>query len=229
MTGRRILGRKWWAYALIAAAVCYLTWVLDEAVNPGLDPLRSYVSEYAADDQPGAWFFRIGDVLTGTLAGAAAVMFVKDAAAERATDITVKVAWWSVVVFGVATLLDAGPFTLTCAPSVDGACRAAEQAGTLPVPDQVHSVASVLSAAAVLVAAFGFAVTSRSPLMWGLAAVLALSTAATLIAVLGSGDVGVVQRIQLLLTSVWLTALGWRWRTSLSSPASATGRSPGDP
>ncbi|GLZ75554.1 hypothetical protein Afil01_03610 [Actinorhabdospora filicis] len=209
MTSPRVLDRRWWAYALIAAAVCYLTWVFDEAVNPALDPLRSYVSEYAADDQPGAWFFRIGDVLTGTLAGAAAVMFAK-----RASDIVVKAAWWSVVVFGVATLLDAGPFTLTCAPSIDATCRAAEQAGTLPVPDQVHSVASVLSAAAILVAAFGFAVTSRAPLMWGLAVLLALATAATLIAVLGDTDVGVVQRLQLLLTSVWLTALGWRWRTS---------------
>ena len=120
---------------LVVAALSYLTWVFGEALNPALDPMLSYVSELAADDQPHEWFFRIGDVVTGSIAGTVAILRVKGSHGARF------VGWIGVIVFGVATLLDAGPFTLTCAPTIDAACKAAEQAGTLPLPDDVPTVA----------------------------------------------------------------------------------------
>lgn len=213
--GDRILTSKWWSYALIAAAVCYLTWVLGGAVNPALDAAHSFVAEYAADDQPGMWLFRLGDVLAGTLAGAAAVLFAK-----RSTNLVIEIGWWAVVAFGVATLLDAGPFSLTCAPSIDHPCHAAEQAGNLPISDQVHSGATVLGATGIVVAALAFAYISRAPLLWVFAVLLTAASATLMIMVLaGGGAPGLVQRVLLLLTSVWLAVTGWWSRTVVLAAA----------
>ncbi|MBB6032611.1 putative membrane protein [Phytomonospora endophytica] len=210
--------------ALVVAAITYLTWIFGEALNPALDPLTSYVSELAADDQPHEWFFRIGDVVTGSIAGTVAILRVKGSHGARFAG------WVGVIVFGVATLLDAGPFTLTCAPSIDSDCKAAEQAGTLPFPDDVHTVASVIATVALVVAAVAFALYSGSVLRWALAGLVTATSLAVAITVLAGADIGLAQRIQLLSFSAWLVALGW-WqrceRTLSSSPASATGRSAG--
>ncbi|HEY1176875.1 MAG TPA: DUF998 domain-containing protein [Phytomonospora sp.] len=189
--------------AMVVAAITYLTWIFGEALNPALDPVTSYVSELAADDQPHEWFFRIGDVLTGSIAGTVAILRVKGAHGARFAG------WVAVIVFGVATLLDAGPFTLTCAPSIDADCKAAEQAGTLPFPDDVHTVASVIATLALVAAAFAFALHSGSATRWALAGLVAATSLAVAVVVLTGNDVGIAQRIQLLGFSAWLAALGW--------------------
>ncbi|MFH8710169.1 DUF998 domain-containing protein [Streptomyces zaomyceticus] len=54
-------------------ALAYTAWVLEVLVHTGLDPVRTYVSELAAEDQPLGAFFRATDLVAGALILAGAV------------------------------------------------------------------------------------------------------------------------------------------------------------
>lgn len=55
-------------------ALTYTAWVLEVLVRTGLDPVRTYVSELAASDQPFGAFFRATDLVAGALVLAGAVL-----------------------------------------------------------------------------------------------------------------------------------------------------------
>ncbi|MCT4352990.1 DUF998 domain-containing protein [Streptomyces sp. Je 1-79] len=60
------------AALLALGALAYSAWVLEAVVRTGLDPVRTYVSELAATDQPFGGFFRAADLTAGLLVLAAA-------------------------------------------------------------------------------------------------------------------------------------------------------------
>ena len=64
------------ASAALAAlgALAYTAWVLEVVLRTGLDPVRTYVSELAASDQPFGTFFRATDLVSGALVLAGAVL-----------------------------------------------------------------------------------------------------------------------------------------------------------
>ncbi|GHG35086.1 DUF998 domain-containing protein [Streptomyces zaomyceticus] len=61
------------AALLALGALAYTAWVLEVLVHTGLDPVRTYVSELAAEDQPLGAFFRATDLVAGALILAGAV------------------------------------------------------------------------------------------------------------------------------------------------------------
>ncbi|MFH9721796.1 DUF998 domain-containing protein [Streptomyces sp. NPDC017254] len=61
------------AALLALGALAYTAWILEVLVGTGLDPVRTYVSELAAADQPLGGFFRSADLVAGTLVLAGAV------------------------------------------------------------------------------------------------------------------------------------------------------------
>ncbi|KOX50674.1 DUF998 domain-containing protein, partial [Streptomyces sp. NRRL F-6492] len=62
------------AAALLAlGALAYTAWVLEVLVRTGLDPVRTYVSELAAADQPLGGLFRATDLTAGLLVLAGAL------------------------------------------------------------------------------------------------------------------------------------------------------------
>ncbi|MFB7539584.1 DUF998 domain-containing protein [Streptomyces zaomyceticus] len=61
------------AALLALGALAYTAWVLEVLVHTGLDPVRTYVSELAAEDQPLGAFFRATDLVAGVLILAGAV------------------------------------------------------------------------------------------------------------------------------------------------------------
>ncbi|WP_395360289.1 DUF998 domain-containing protein [Streptomyces sp. YH02] len=62
------------AALLALGALAYTAWALEVLVRTGLDPVRTYVSELAASDQPFGTFFRATDLVSGTLVLAGAVL-----------------------------------------------------------------------------------------------------------------------------------------------------------
>ncbi|WP_329278110.1 DUF998 domain-containing protein [Streptomyces sp. NBC_00691] len=62
------------AVLLALGALAYTAWILEVLLRTGLDPVRTYVSELAASDQPFGTFFRATDLLSGTLILAGAVL-----------------------------------------------------------------------------------------------------------------------------------------------------------
>lgn len=184
------------------AAVLYSLWLLGPWINPGLDALNGYVSEFAARDQPGSRLFRIGDGLAGLLATAAAVAGIR--CSGRGAG------WSGLLVFGVATGLDGALTPMTCASYVDSGCAVRELVGALPATHAVHEMTSSVAALGMLVAMGGLARAGIGPpARWGWAwcSVTGLATVVTLGALWMGTGAGVAQRVQLSMVATWLIAL----------------------
>lgn len=143
------------ARALLAlAALCHLSWLLS-LVSPSTLPARtSYVSELLADGQPWSLALRWIDVVAGsaTLVAALVAWTWTGAARRRGGWVArfVVAAHVGLGAFGLFTVVDAA-LPMSCAPSVDPACAAAEAAGTVPVTHQLHSVSSTLATTGAVV------------------------------------------------------------------------------
>jgi hypothetical protein len=186
----------------VGAAVLYSLWLLGPWINPDLDGLNGYVSEFAARDQPGSRLFRFGDGLAGLLAAAAAVAGIRSGGGA--------VGWSGLLVFGVATGLDGALTPMTCASYVDSGCAVRELVGALPATHAVHEVTSSVAALGMLVAMGGLAragIGPRARWGWTWCALTGLATVTTLGALWIGAGAGVTQRVQLGLIATWLIAV----------------------
>lgn len=186
----------------VGAAVLYSLWLLGPWINPDLDGLNGYVSEFAARDQPGSQLFRFGDGLAGLLAAAAAVAGIRSGGGA--------VGWSGLLVFGVATGLDGALTPMTCASYVDSGCAVRELVGALPATHAVHEVTSSVAALGMLVAMGGLAragIGPRARWGWTWCALTGLATVTTLGALWIGAGAGVTQRVQLGLIATWLIAV----------------------
>ncbi|MFB6566987.1 DUF998 domain-containing protein [Streptomyces noursei] len=204
------------AVALLLGALAYTAWVLELVIATGLDPVRAYVSELAAADQPLGGLFRATDLVAGllVLVGALAAL----ATTERRPW---TVAGFSALaLFGAATALDSR-LPLSCAPTSDPVCAARETAGLVPATHAAHAVSSTLAMVGALAALVLLTVAARRYDQWpalarlGPPLVLAelAATVWTLaeVAVLTAGRdtwaLGVGQRLQVLLVALYLAVL----------------------
>ncbi|MFB7277693.1 DUF998 domain-containing protein [Streptomyces hydrogenans] len=225
------------AVLLFLGALAYTAWVLEVVVRTGLDPVRTYVSELAAADQPLGGLFRATDLVAGllVLAGAVTGLLATRAPAGPApepgvpswarTGPTARRPWllagWSALaLFGAATALDSR-LPLSCAPTVDPECAARETAGLVPATHTAHAVSSGLAMTGALVAMVALTVAARRYGLWrplartgpALVALELAATAWTLAAVAafeagrGLWSLGAGQRLQVLLVAVWTGVL----------------------
>ena len=203
--------------ATMLAGVVYSAFLVTPLLGTRLDPARSYVSELAALDQPHNAVFRIVDAVVGLVVVVAAVHV-----AHGTRVAAVRWAGIALGLFGVATLLDvAAP--MTCAPSADAVCAAAEASRSV-LAFGVHEVSSLVSNAAAILAVVLLAVarsrgrSARQPaspfegaLLVGLPLVVLPGLLVVLEETVGLGlhpVVGYVQRVQVLALSGVLIAIG---------------------
>ncbi|MFB7367695.1 DUF998 domain-containing protein [Streptomyces hydrogenans] len=222
---------------LFLGALAYTAWVLEVVVRTGLDPVRTYVSELAAADQPLGGLFRATDLVAGllVLAGAVTGLLATRAAAGPAPEPGVPswartgpaarrpwllAGWSALALFGAATALDSR-LPLSCAPTVDPECAARETAGLVPATHTAHAVSSGLAMTGALVAMVALTVAARRYGLWrplartgpALVALELAATAWTLAAVAafeagrGLWSLGAGQRLQVLLVAVWTGVL----------------------
>ncbi|MEU6299721.1 DUF998 domain-containing protein [Streptomyces erythrochromogenes] len=205
------------------AAAAYTAWVLEVVLSTGLNPIETYVSELAAQDQPLGGLFRATDFTAGMLAFAggllALVRLLKYAESRRAWAVA---GWAGVTLFGAATAADAW-LPLSCTPTADPECAARETAGLVPATHQAHAVSSSLAMTGALVGLMAMTVAARrygwfAPLArFGPALVVMelLATAWTLSAIAmftagrGTWALGAGQRLQVLLVAIWLGLLAY--------------------
>ncbi|WP_043194528.1 DUF998 domain-containing protein [Streptomyces sp. NRRL F-2664] len=205
------------------AGAAYTAWVLEVVLSTGLNPIETYVSELAAQDQPLGGLFRATDFTAGMLAFAggllALVRLLKYAESRRAWAV---VGWAGVTLFGAATAADAW-LPLSCTPTADPECAARETAGLVPATHQAHTVSSSLAMTGALVGLVALTVAARrygwfAPLArYGPALVVLelLATAWTLSAIAmftagrGTWALGAGQRLQVLLVAIWLVLLAY--------------------
>ncbi|MET9637042.1 DUF998 domain-containing protein [Streptomyces virginiae] len=223
MSPHGLTTRTAWPVALLVglAGAAYTAWVLEVVLSTGLNPIETYVSELAAQDQPLGGLFRATDFTAGLLAFAggllALVRLLKYAESRRLWAV---VGWAGVTLFGAATAADAW-LPLSCTPTADPECAARETAGLVPATHQAHTVSSTLAMTGALVGLVALTVAARrygwfAPLArYGpaLVAMELLATAWTLSAIAmftagrGTWALGAGQRLQVLLVAIWLGLL----------------------
>ncbi|MDV9189476.1 DUF998 domain-containing protein [Streptomyces sp. SR27] len=213
------------AVLLALGALAYTAWVLEVLVRTGLDPVRTYVSELAAADQPLGGLFRATDLAAGALvlAGAVVGAWGTLTSTSRPTrDPWEAVGWVALAVFGAATVADSR-LPLSCAPTVDPECAARETAGLVPATHTAHAVSSSFAMTGALVALVALTVAARRhgrrPALARTGPALVVlefaATAWTLTAVAafeagkGTWSLGAGQRLQVLLVAVWLAVLAY--------------------
>ncbi|MGW6981895.1 DUF998 domain-containing protein [Streptomyces sp. NPDC054932] len=215
--------RTAWPVAVLIglAAAAYTAWVLEVVLSTGLNPIRTYVSELAAQDQPLGGLFRATDFTAGLLAfsGGLLALFrlLKYAESRRLWAV---IGWAGVTLFGAATAADAW-LPLSCTPTVDPECAARETAGLVPATHQAHAISSSLAMTGALVGLVALTVAARrygwfAPLArYGpaivalelLATVWTLTAIAMFTAGRGTWALGAGQRLQVLLVAIWLGLL----------------------
>ena len=194
-----------WGLA-VAVIVFYNTWTL-AFLSPYTDPLAGYISELAADNQPAAWVFRGGDLISG--------MLMVLIACRTLSGSRVQVRDWRWVVAagtaltGIGTIADV-IWNMPCSPSFDDACRAAADSGALEPEFLAHTITSSVVTVAVCASMIAAAIPSRGPRRWVpviLTVLIVLSSAVSgaIEELMRSGQ-GYVQISQILIVSGWI---GW--------------------
>ncbi|MFI1012506.1 DUF998 domain-containing protein [Streptomyces sp. NPDC020965] len=206
--------------ALIAiGALVYTAWLLEFPAATGLDPVQSYVSELAAEDQPLGGLFRTADLTAGllVLTGALWALARTPRTPHRAWAL---IGWGGVALFGAATAVDSR-LPLSCAPTDDPACAAREAAGLVPATHTAHAVSSSVAMTGALIGMLALTVAARRYGWWPpiarygpaivavelTATVWTLSSVAAFEAGRGTWALGAGQRLQVLFVAVWLGVL----------------------
>ncbi|MGW7201235.1 DUF998 domain-containing protein [Streptomyces chryseus] len=207
------------AVLLLLGAAAYSAWVLEAVLATGLDPLRTYVSELAASDQPFGGLFRSTDLVAGLLILAGALMALAGYRPRTRGDVT---GWAALALFGAATAADSR-LPMSCATTADAACAAREAAGLVPLTHTAHTWSSSVASTAAVVGVVALTLAARrrgrsSPLARSGPVLAAAEVAATVwtlssIAAFEAGHgtwlLGAGQRLQVLIAALWLVVLAW--------------------
>ncbi|WP_406182430.1 DUF998 domain-containing protein [Streptomyces sp. NBC_01006] len=217
--------RNPWPVVLLIGlgAAAYTAWVLEVVLSTGLNPIETYVSELAAQDQPLGGLFRATDFTAGLLAFAGGLLGLAWLLRGGGSRLPWSVVGWAgVTLFGAATAADAW-LPLSCTPTVDPVCAARETAGLVPATHQAHAVSSSLAMTGALVGIVALTFAARryrrlAPLArYGpalvalelLATVWTLSAIALFTAGRGTWALGAGQRLQVLFVALWLGLLAY--------------------
>lgn len=198
------------AFLAAVAGIAYGSWMLQFAINPLLDPVNGYVSELSASDQPFHYLFAGSDFLAGALmATVGGIVLVR--LSPRGWALT---GWLALLGFGVLSIIDS-LFAMDCAPNSDTTCALRERAGQVSFSHQFHSVTSTCAVTAGILSLIALTVASRRygrwPVIahwsWLLMVVETVTALATLPLMYFGVLLGVIERIQVTVISVWLLVI----------------------
>ncbi|WP_424214039.1 DUF998 domain-containing protein [Streptomyces sp. BI20] len=204
------------------SAAAYTAWVLEVVLSTGLNPIDTYVSELAAQDQPLGGLFRATDFVAGLLAFVGGLLALVTVLRRGERRVWALLGWAGVTLFGAGTASDAW-LPLSCKPTVDPECAARETAGLVPATHQAHAISSSVAMCGALVGIVALTIAARrytrhAPLArYGpvlvafelLATVWTLTSIALFTAGRGTWALGAGQRLQVLFVAVWLGLLAW--------------------
>jgi hypothetical protein len=192
------------------AGIAYGSWFLQFALNPRLDPVNGYVSELSASDQPFHQLFAASDFVSGllTIVVAGTVLRV---VLPRGWALA---GWLALLAFGAFSIADS-LFAMDCAPNSDTTCALRERAGRVSFAHQFHSVTSTAAVCAGILSILALAVAARRyrrwPVIarwsWSLMVVETVTAVATLPLMYFGVLLGVMERVQVTVISVWLLVI----------------------
>lgn len=184
---------------VLFSAVAYSTFLLEAAFGYPLSPVDSYLSEYAAADNPQRWWFAGADLLSSALLLIALVLIFRKRSGGWRRAQWDRAQWMiagGLLAMAFFTVVDSF-FPMPCAESLSS-CP--------PAGIDIHLVASTLVSLSVLVVAAGLLKCLWSASWWQkLPPVLFLLTCVLIVgAVIFDWPVGIIQRVQVLSISMML-------------------------
>lgn len=209
--------------ALIAGAIANCAFLFEGYLGARLDRSVSFVSELGGRGEPNAMFFRISDLVAGSLllvGGAAALSLLPRSRVLRLGVI-------GTMIYAALTMADAF-LPLDCPPTVDQACRAAEDTGSVSWQHAAHNVTGALegfvapvSMLLIALGVLGLRRRGRLPHEWEgiwqflvIVGVLygAASLAIAAIYTFGGAELGILQRLQIVLYALAMGTIGMSLR-----------------
>lgn len=151
--GFRTLGPRQWDGAtalLVAGAVLYSAWPLENLVVTGLSPSRSFISGLAAEGQPTRSLFAACDAAAGALIAYGCIARLFSSAQQACWARTFL--WLTLLGAGVMTSVCAVLSPMECSPSLEEGCETLGFNGLLPSQALTHVALSTLMEAAFLAA-----------------------------------------------------------------------------
>lgn len=174
--------RRVYFWVMVAAALCYATFIVELLLGYPLSPIHSYLSEYSALDQPTRNVFVFSDISSASLGIVATGFALWKRWGSTWVNVLLILAWIFVVI-------DVVFWPMQCAESLTN-CNATDSGF-------IHMVTS--SAVAGLHAIVALLLWRRYPLVTG--AYVAMSVIVSVVA-FTELPVGIPQRLQVLLESV---------------------------
>jgi hypothetical protein len=199
------------AVAGVVAALLYSSFVVASLFGSRLSPVDSLASELEVPGQPGSGPLRVLDAVCGVL-----IVVVAVALRYRLPRDRVGTAGCLFLgAFGVCVVLEAR-YPMVCTPSADRSCR--RRIEQVPLLDQLHQAHAVFGSLAIFAVVMALLLLSASRGMraWSPRLARACLVVCLLVSVLGvlevvliyvGHGVGVVERVYLLLISMWLAAV----------------------
>ena len=207
---------------MLVGLIRYCDFPLQWIVGSPLSPTRSYISELAVAGQPYYQFFRMGDLVAGIgLAVLAGVLVIWRPSSPM------RLGSAALVVAAATSVVDAlSP--MSCAPSVDPRCWAADHAAVSTQLSQLHTISGVVGFTAILfaMAAYGVALGGQPGMrhlrLMGLtcAAIGAVLGGIEIVTALADTDwTGLFERIHVAIVGTFLVMLTFAIART-TSPAS---------
>jgi hypothetical protein len=191
-------------FAISAQALFIAGWIVGWGLEPNYSPVRDYVSELGRRGAANPWIFDVLIIVWG--AGFIALAFAMFPSLRTRPWARVPPALF--VFAGVCAILDA-PLRLDCASTMNVTCRARMNAGTLSWHHYGHMWAAVGIEVALILTPFALA-RSTWPgrlarlLLYGAIPVALILGASWLINFEDQELAGLWQRIELLITHIWV-------------------------
>jgi hypothetical protein len=198
------------------------TFLLGRLSGSRLDPTRSFISELSVPHQPGAYWYRLTDLVAGLLIivlaiGCAAWLNHPSAQVRRPA----RAGCVMTALIGALSIIDAAR-PMPCSPTLDPRCaRQEDSLGVLGQLTDLHTMAGVASTLAAVAAMtlLGIAFAHRADPRQHDTALARLSIVCATAMALAAGSItiacanklpwqGAIERGQLLVQSLWLTTLG---------------------
>lgn len=203
------------AAAVGGQLVFLISWLVAQALEPRYDPEAETVSGLAASNAENPWIVTVG-LLAWALGTAAAGETLRRALPRRRL-------WWLAVAalwVAAASMIAAAALPLDCSVAAGGECLRRAQAGQLSWRHEGHEAAAGLIMVAVGFSPFAIWLAlrpgrgARMALACGIAGLVVFQLVQDAVS-LDTGDRGGGQRVLLLLTVLWLCALGvLSWRST---------------
>ncbi len=208
----------------VLAALSYSAFLLGHWTSPHAGR-QVFVSELEAAGQPYNWLFRVADVVSGlAILVLSWIVYATLRGPRRAP-----MACGLLAVLGLGSIID-GSSTMSCLPTPNTACARAEHSansliGQLADLHTDSGLAGFVGAAAGALL-LGVVLQSHGRPLGRLSIALGLAVAGAglldLLVLLAGGNIAVIERTRILLTSVWLLIVGLTTRTVTIQPQEET-------